>query len=672
MDRCPPLRLTAIARELLFLLFSIGFLILAGVLPSGSAQAQSAVEAARPGPGVAPSLAELIERADRDALHESPQWLALVHYERQWWRPGFHSRAATEAFFLSERGDRDPRAELHATLRALIDPDSETEEDERIACRFVARRYWLAARLDPGGKALPVPSCPRYTAWRAGLGARGLSLIFPEGFMSNPASVFGHTLLRIDVERQAGPGEIAGWAVDFTAETGDDGGLVYMARGVFGVYAGRFGARPYYEQLKRYSDWENRDIWEYRLDVGDDELELLLMHLWELDDVTFPYFFFTKNCSYELLRLLEVGIPELSASAGFRGPVIPIDTVRAVAAHPGLVESARYRASPETELRAALASLSRNERARVEDIVTGRVDPSGVALDELPVEARARVLDVAYDQLRYQYLTGTVTEEESRGLARRILIARSRLPSRAPGEGPPAPIEPETRPDQGHASSVVSLSAGWRDDESYVDIRWRPAFHDMMDRAGGHLAEMEVRMLDTRLRVYPESGRVRLQELTFFELASLSPRSRVFTPWAWRAGTGLRTRRVSDDGDLDDVLVWGTHIGAGLAWDPHWAVLAYALAGARLEVGSRLEHNVGLGPAARLGLYLGPAESRLRGHLFGEVTYFAVGDTTTRVRAGGELRISTSRNTALHLDVSANRSYSDSWIEAGLRMSLYF
>jgi hypothetical protein len=295
-----------------------------------------------------------------------------------------------------------------------------------------------------------------------------------------------------------------------------------------------------------------------------------------------------------------------------------------------------------------------------------------VALDELPVEARARVLDVAYDQLRYQYLSGTVTEKESRGLARRILIARSRLPSRAPGEGPPAPIEPETRPDQGHASSVVSLSAGWRDDESFVDIRWRPAFHDMMDRAGGHLAEMEVRMLDTRLRVYPESGRVRLQELTFIELASLSPRSRVFTPWAWKAGTGLRTRRVSDDGDLDDVLVWGTHIGAGLAWDPHLAVLAYALAGARLEVGSRLEHNVGLGPGARLGLYLGPAESRLRGHLFGEVTYFAVGDTTTRVRAGGELRISTSRNTALHLDVSANRSYSDSWIEAGLRMSLYF
>jgi hypothetical protein len=646
--------------------------VLSAGLAAIPARAQIAPGTPLPAPESDPSLAELIERADSKALHESPQWLALVHYETQWWRPGLRSRAATPGFLLSERGDRDPRAELHATLRALIDPESGAEGTQPVACRFVARRHWLAAQLDPSGDLLPSPSCPRYAAWRAALDAKGLSLIFPEGFMSNPASVFGHTLLRVDVERQTGPGDIAGWAVDFTAKTGDDGGLVYMARGVFGRYAGGFGVRPYYEQLKRYSDWENRDIWEYRLDVRDDELELLLMHLWELDDVEFPYYFFTKNCSYELLRLLEVGIPDLKASERFRGPVIPVDTVRAVVAHPELVESTRYRPSPERKLRTGLASLSRVERSRVEDIVGGGLDPLAGALEELPPEARARVLDVAYDQLRYQYLSGTVTEEQSRSLARSILVARSRLPSRGPGEGPATPVEPEVRPDQGHASSLVGLGAGWRDDESYLDLHWRPAFHDLLDDGSGHLADMEVRLLDTRLRIYPESGRVRLQQLTFFEVASLNPRSRHSTPWAWSTGTGLRTRRVSDDGDLDDVLVWGTHVGAGLAWDPHAAVLAYALADARLDVGIDLSDNVALGPGARLGLYLGPSDARVRGHVFGEIIYFAVGDTTTRARAGAEARISTSRNTALHFDVSAHRSYGDHWLEAGMRLSLYF
>jgi hypothetical protein len=228
------------------------------------------------------------------------------------------------------------------------------------------------------------------------------------------------------------------------------------------------------------------------------------------------------------------------------------------------------------------------------------------------------------------------------------------------------------RPDQGHDSSLFALSGGWRDDESYIELQWRPAYHDLLENSGGHLAEMQVRMLDTRLRIYPESGRVRLQELTLFEAGSLSPRSRVFAPWAWNTGTGVQTRRVSDNGGFDDVMVWETHIGAGLAWDPHRSVLAYALTDARLDVGPGLDHDVSLGPGARLGLYLGPAEARLRAHLFGEVTYFALGDTTTRVRGGGEARISFSRNTAAHLAVSAHRSYSDTWFEAGLRMSLHF
>jgi hypothetical protein len=52
----------------------------------------------------------------------------------------------------------------------------------------------------------------------------------------------------------------------------------------------------------------------------------------------------------------------LQASRCFRGPVIPLNTVRAIEGHTGLVDSVWYRASPETELRAALASLSPGER----------------------------------------------------------------------------------------------------------------------------------------------------------------------------------------------------------------------------------------------------------------------------------------------------------------------
>jgi hypothetical protein len=639
-----------------------------------AAQAQNATGEFSSAPDVDPQLAALLEQVDRDTLYEDPQWLALVHYEKKRLSAGVYSPAITPGFFLSPSGARDPRAELRATLSRFFEPVPIAEGEEHPQCAFIARRHWLERKLGALGKTLPPSECSEYEQWRAALDAKGLTLIFPEGFMNNPASIFGHTLLRVDASREGGSDEILGYAIDFTADTGDDGGIVYMSRGIAGFYPAYFNLRPYYQQLKRYADWENRDIWEYRLGVDQEQVDFLLMHLWELKDVEFPYYFFTKNCSYELLRLLEIGVANFDTAAHFRGPVLPVDTVRVVADQPQFVTGTRYRASPETKLRAGLRTLSREDRRRVRAIVEGRLAPTDESLKEIPPTRHAGILDLAYAQLRYDYLAGNVSDEDSRGLSRRILIARSRVTGLAPGESDEAiEIEvPTVRPDQGHDTSLVALSGGWRDDESFIDFQFRPALHKLLDNSGGYPEFMEVRILDTRLRIYPESGRVRLQELTLFDTISLSPRSHSFKPWAWSTGTGLQTRRVRDDGDLDDTAVWSTHLGAGLAWDPHPALLLYGLSDLRLDVGPELEDDVSFGPGARLGVYLGRREARWKGHLFGELTYFALGETTTAIRGGAELRLMTSRNTSISIEGSINRIHGENWGDGALRLNLHF
>lgn len=619
-------------------------------------------------------LADLIERVDRARMFEDPRWLALLHYERDGLRLHARSRASTPSFFLAETGDRDARAELIATLRAFLDPTAIVKDDEHAQCAFVARRHWLSSRLELRADELPTVACSHYERWRTGLDARGLTLVFPEGFMGNPGSIFGHTLLRIDSENESKTDEILGYAVDFTADAGDDRLLKYIVKGIGGFYPAIFGVHPYYDQLKRYADWENRDIWEYRLQIDESQLDFLLMHLWELRGIEFPYYFFTKNCSYELLRLLETGIDGLDVSSGFFGPVLPIDTVRAVAAQPNLVADTRYRASPETQLRGALRTLSRADREHVYAIAAGRLSPDDASLRDLPANRRARILDVAYDQLRYEYLAGQVSDEASRGLSRRILIARSQVEG-VPDEPSLEAAEvavPETSPDQGHDTSLLAVQAGWRDDESFIDIRLRPAFHGLMDASRGYLPHTQIRILDTVMRIYPESGRVRLQELTLVEILSLSPRSRIFKPWAWSVGTGLSTRRVPSLGGLADAPVWGTEMGVGLSWDATPSLLVYGLADLRLDVGPDLDHDVSFGPGARVGGFFEPPQSRWKGHVFAEVTRFAAGDTTTSVRSGMEGRLSTSRNTALILEATFNRSYGQNWAEGSLQLNLHF
>jgi hypothetical protein len=504
--------------------FSLALLAIASLTITVTVSANAVHDQSSHTRNLSPQLASLLERADRDAFHEDPQWLALVHYEKNRFSKGVSSPAITRSFFLAEHGERDPRAELHATLLNIFDPTLVAAGEEHPQCAFIARRYWLEHKFGQLGTSFPQITCPKYEHWRAELDAKGLTLVFPEGFINNPASIFGHTLLRVDASRKNGYNEILGYAIDFTANTGDDSGIAYIAKGTTGVYPAFFNLRPYYQQLKNYADWENRDIWEYRLNVDQAQVDFLLMHLWELSDVEFPYYFFTKNCSYELLRLLEIGIADFEESARFQGPVFPIDTVRAIVDKPQFVTSTRYRASPETKLRAGLRGLSSEDFSHVQAIVEERLAPADQTLAQIPPSRRARILDLAYDQLRYDYLAGNISEGDSRGLSRRILIARSRISGLAFGENSPA-IDykiPSVRPDQGHDTSLVELSAGWRDNESFVDFRLRPALHSLMDNSGGYPEFMEVRFLDARLRIFPESNRARLQELTFVEIESLN------------------------------------------------------------------------------------------------------------------------------------------------------
>lgn len=612
-------------------------------------------------------LAGLLERAEQEALHREPGWLALLHYERGWF-PGESSRVHSAGFFLAEHGRSDPGAELGATLRALFAPSSQGEAHAQ--CKFPARRRWLAERLAIAESDFPAVDCTELTDWRSGIDAGGLTLVFAEAFMNDPSSMFGHTLLRVDPSDPDAGGELLGYSIDFAASTGSDVLPVYIVKGIAGFYAGRFNVRRFYEGLKRYADWENRDIWEYRLDVDPGALDFLLLHLWELKEAELPYYFFSKNCSYELLGLLDVAVPGVDLRHHFPLWVAPADTVRAVREGAGLVEEVDYRPSPETELRHRLEQLSAEERDWVDAIVERGLGPNGVAVDELPPSRAAAILEVAYDRLRYEYLRGSIREEDSRRTSYQVLAARSRIEV-TPADSLAPIVAPETSPDRGHATARFSVAAGWRDDEVFVDLALRPALHALIDDSRGYRDDMELRILDTRMRIYPESGRVRLQELTLIGASSLSPRSRVFRPWSWRFGTGLATRRVPGTRGLDDASVWRTDVAGGVSFDPLPGTLVYGLADLRLDVGSEMEDEVSFGPGLRLGVFLA-AGRRGTVELFADVDFFVAGDQTTGASGGARFRYSTSRNTAVVVEGTGNHLYDETWAEGALRLHYYF
>lgn len=540
-------------------------------------------------------------------------------------------------------------------------------------CAFPARFAWLAAALETAGDAIPRVPCPALDAWRADLGpVAGVSLIFPEAYMNNPASMFGHTLLRLDrapPDAHEDRRDLLAYAVNFAADTGDDGGALFAVKGLTGLYPGTFSLWPYYEKVQQYGDWERRDIWEYRLALAPAEIERLLLHVFELRQVRFDYFFFDENCSYQLLGLLEVARPGLALRDRFHGWAIPADTVRAVLGETGLAAEPAWRPSAATRIAARARALPPGARRLARDLASGARPPGDPAVAALPADERASLLLLAYDLLRLDARAETAGGDGPRSLA----LLRARRATGVRGDPVPGARRPRVSPDAGHPPARVRVGAGVRGERAFVELRARPAFHDLLDPPGGYLPGAEIDFLDVALRYHPAHGDLDLHALTLLEIVSLAPRDGLFRPVSWRVRTGLTSRLVPrSGGGQGDAWFWDLAGGAGLAAPLGERALAYAFAEAQAESSPHLSPAFAIGPGASLGLLLGGAGDRWRAHLRARAVHLALGDPHSAFTLALEQSVRLAPRVALELHVAGERDFGRSWLETGLFLRRWF
>jgi hypothetical protein len=616
-------------------------------------------------------LAELIARADSLQLAADPQWQALLHYEPQRFGRGVVSKVKTDWFFQAPDGRTNPLAELHATLARFF-TDAPVRGDEPPQCALRARYQWLGARLRFDPVRLPPQQCAEYDQWRANLDASGVTLIFPEAYMNNPSSMFGHTLLRVDAGPPGERKDLLAYGINFFANTGADGGVAFAFKGIFGYYPGRLGVHPYYDIIKEYGDWESRDIWEYELALHPEQIDRLLAHIWELRGAEFDYYFFKENCSYQILALLDAARPELGLHRRLGAWVIPADTVRVLVAEPGLVRAVSFRPSAATQLRHAARVLPRADAALANAIADGRVAPDDARLATRTPAERAAVLGTAYELFHHRYAARRETTPDEQDRARRILLARSEVPFQGAGIAP-VPV-PAVRPDEGHRSARATFGTGVRDGRFYLEAGIRPAYHDLMDPVGGYTAGAQIDFLDLTLRYYTKDRDPRVHKFRLLDVESVTPQDAFFHPISWKVGTELFSRLLPQASRdvLGEEYVWRSHGGAGLAAAPWSTGLAYVFADATVDYGPALDEDHAIGPGASAGLFAGPASDRWKAHVFAAITRFALGDVSTEARIGIEGRLTLTPQQAIRVGISGLHDFNHSWIETGVSWNVYF
>ena len=515
-----------------------------------------------------------IQQAKTLKLAQQPAWLNLLHYKNNAWG-SLISQADDAKFFLAEMGGKNAQAELEADIRGFFSGadgnDNAALAKKHPQCRFPARLHWLNQQLD-FADALPKVECADFNEWKLQWDATQITLLFPSMYLGNPASMFGHTFIRFDTE---GKSQLLSPTLSYAAASDNaDSLLVFSWKGIFGGYAGRFSMQPYYETLREYSDIEQRDIWEYKLNLTQTETEQFVRHLWEVSNIHFDYFFLRENCAFRLLALLDVAREGINMSLTTH-PVyaIPVDTVRDIQ-QAGLIADRKYRPATHNKIKQMAMQMGLPGRSAALSIVD-----QSLSIDELDnnlnTVQQAQALELVNEILG---LEKTVNQS----LQMQVLSARSKLPVEA------SQIKfTATSPETSHDSARWNIGFGENDDQEFYEIGLRLNFHDALDPAQGFPEGVSINILDTQFRWYEDAEQLKLENIDIFSMKSLLAVEKWAAPLSKKISFQLNKRNFYNGGWHH---VFEAEVAAGYTKDIQ-NVLFYAMLNGRLDYAAELENN---------------------------------------------------------------------------------
>ena len=589
-------------------------------------------------------LLELINKGLQARLASEREWHLLLHYRENLFG-GHTSEQDDPGFFMSPEGKTDPQAEIDATLKQFFSEELVGRSKQPAQCAFIARYHWLRERLQFDDSRLPKMTCERFDRWFNDFEAQSITLIFPSAYLNNPASMFGHTFLRVDQKGQTEQTRLLAQTINYAAYVPPDAGMAYPIRGIFGGYSGYFSTYPYYLKVQEYRDFENRDIWEYRLNFSQDQVRRLLMHSWEFGNAAFDYFFFKENCSYHLLALLDYADPTLHLTDEFLLWTVPADTVRLIAWKPGLVSSIAYRPSRSNVIRRKRESLPAGERELAHRITQDLGELTSPAFLQFGLTRQAFLLDLASDYLRYRTETTDSPPPEWKERNRAVLTARSQL--RIPSEE--FKVTPFAKqPELGHRTSRANLGSGWRNNDTFEEVTVRAGYHDLLDPEAGYTPDAQIELASLTVRHYNRADQTRIERATLANVLSLTPTDSAFQAPSWKINVGMQTIKHNGCQLCSNGVVNG---GMGAAVESHWLKreVFFAFAEAEANYSNAYEERHRIGGGSTVGM-LTDLTDRWKLMATGSYLRYALGEKSDDIRWFVGSRYTVSQNWVLRLE----------------------
>ena len=528
-----------------------------------------------------------VEMATQKHLAQETTWQRLMYANAKG-----QSEVHYAGYFLSPERGGHLQNELNANIEALF---LSAAPNQSVRCKFPARSQWLIKRLNIPATDLPHVECPELDKWIGEIKPYKATLIYATDFMGNPSSMFGHTLLRLDPKDQKEL-NLVSYAVNYAATVASADGWSFAWKGLTGQYPGEYSLMPYYRKVKEYGDLESRDLWEYELNLNPEETRFLVQHIWEMQHVTFPYYFVSDNCAYRLLGLIDLVRPELNLSQQFKVAAIPMQTIKAIDQQ-GIVRETVYRPALETQLLAQAKQHGQSLAKTAHQVAFAEQKQRLDILAAYSVEDRAKILEMAYDDLYLQLVARKVDVAFAQPNLRELLTLRSAIDLERQRK---EPERPRIDPTQSHDARNFSVKAGTVQGDEFIELGHRQAYHDLIDPQGGYRVGTQLLFWDGAIQLREDE--LKLEHFDFLTVNSYNPITAFKTPLTWGFNLGWQQEATDSSGrfseqDQHGVASLKMQMGYSYA-DSKRENLCYAQMQTYLQGGKSLDKGwrLGMGP----------------------------------------------------------------------------
>lgn len=436
------------------------------------------------------SLLPQINQITIQKLAETPTWKQLLGYTQDG-----SSEIKEPTFFLSPEGHHDPLEELKATLSAFATKPPQGTTNPQ--CQFPARYLWLKRHIDTTALGVVEADCIAYRQFSLNGKAESISLLFATGYLGNPASYYGHLLIKINAPTTSFHTTLQDTSINIGARVPPNEAMPsYIVKGLVGGYRAAYSTQAFAFNARQYGEDENRDIWEYSLDLTPDVQELLIAHIWELQNSEYDYYFANRNCAYRIAALLQIitDKPLASTSRPWYSPQTLIQRLNEATLHgEKIVDGVIYHPSRQSRFYFRHSQLSTIQKRDMANAVYENLNTEHSNWQDQPA-----IVDTLIDYYQTVHDSDSSHSKSNRRHYQRAVAARFALPEETETD---LEITSRQAPHDGRRVSYVNVGiAHPAEGSDTVQLTLRPVYYDALDAEQGHVTHSTLSMAEVSVR----------------------------------------------------------------------------------------------------------------------------------------------------------------------------